>query len=564
MKENLQRIENANVRNNASGVVCARGQKEIKSDVLSGVVSETAAKMHNECAIHIHDLEFYEITYNCIGLSVYDMVKDKSLCFDRMLRKLYRGIVDLSNRQSGGIGFIDFDSEAASFIKSESDEELTASFREWFCDLNMPSRKGCEAPYVTLNIGLCTSENGRRIISSILDAFLAGDENGRPFVFPNIVFKLKKGINYSENDGNHDLLVKAFGVTARRMIPTYYNTDSSYNVSFDAHSIGIMGCRTRVASNINGEAGALNRGNIANITINLPQLAYKAEKIDDFYSELDCVLEITKDLLIHRYETVIEKINLAWLAEKKYYMGHEGYSSSGNNMDMMKNGTLAIGFIGLWDAIGIMHGHIDSVEDIEAHYNEGYEIIKHMRQFTDRVTEETGLNFSVLATAAEGTTGRFAKHDELHCGKGYEECQKGYYTNSFHVPVELMTPYWKKTEIEGAFHSLCNGGAITYMEFEEMPYRNVLAVKMAVEKAYEEDCGYIGINFPLDVCSDCGYTGRIMDHCPECDSKEIKRFRRVSGYLAEEMSFADGKKAEMKRRRGHFEQNLENSSFITI
>lgn len=557
MKDELQRIENANMRKNASGVVCARGKESIKEELLSGVIPRKLASLHKKCAIHIHDLEFYDSTYNCIGVSVLDMVEDTSIGFSRMLRSLYRRIIDLTNRQSGGIGFINFDEDVAQFVEQETDKEMVHEFREWFCDLNTPSRKGCEAPYVTLNIGLCKSEKAKRVVNAILDAFIAGNECGDPFVFPNIVFKLKKGVNVEADDYNRDLLEKAFEVTAKRMIPTYFNADASFNNAFDEHSIGVMGCRTRVAANCNGTRGSLNRGNIASLTINLPQLAYKAKGSKElFYSNLDSVLESAKELLLHRYKSILERVDLGWLAASKYYIGHEKYSLNYDNSEMMKNGTLAIGFIGLWDAIGIMNAGIRGIEDIEEHYVEGYEIIKHIRAYTDRLTEETGLNFSVLATAAEGTTGRFARYDEKHYGKGHKECQKGYYTNSFHVPVELKIPYFKKCEIEGPFHALCNGGAITYMEFNEMPYRNVLAVEMAVKEAYKDDCGYIGINFPMDVCKCCGHVGRITDSCPRCSSKNIKRFRRVSGYLAEELSFADGKKAEMKHRKPHFESEF--------
>ena len=545
--------ENANIKNNASGFVCMQGQKRIKSELLSDTIPEKMANLHKECSFHIHDLEFYELTYNCIGLSIGDIVKDDSLSFKQMLRRLYRRIVDLTNRQSGGIGFIEFDRDASQFITTETDDELVDELREFFGDINMPTRKGCEAPYVTLNIGLCKEENGRRVTRAVLDAFLLGNEYGKPFIFPNIVFKLKKGVNFDLNDPNHDLLEKAYGVTAKRMIPTYYNTDASFNSPFDSNKLGIMGCRTRVASNVNGKDGALNRGNIASVTINLPQIAYKSgNDLSRFYCILDDILESAKNLLIHRYETIVRDVDLTWLYEKQYYAGSEQYALTQDNAEMMKHGTLAIGFIGLWDAIGIMFGHINRVEDIETHYSDGYSIIKHMRNYTDKTTRETGLNFSVLATAAEGTTGRLANYDDQNIGKGHQECRKGYYTNSFHVPVELNVPYWKKTEIEGPFHSLCNGGSITYMEFNEMPYRNVLAVEMAVENAYKNDCGYIGINFPLDVCDECGYTGRITDDCAICKSQRIKRYRRVSGYLAEETFFADGKKAEMKRRRGHF------------
>ncbi|SEQ56534.1 anaerobic ribonucleoside-triphosphate reductase [Butyrivibrio sp. TB] len=550
----IQKIENANMKKNAMQMVYSCGQNIIKTNVLTATIPLKLAQLHENCSYHIHDLEFYKSTYNCLGLSISDMVGGKNIGFAHMLRQLFRGIVDLTNRQSGGIGFINFDEDASHFVGEETREEMVVLLNEFFNDLNSLSRKGCEAPYVTLNIGLSTSEKGRKVSSAILDAFIEGDAERKPFIFPNLVFKLKKGVNMVIDDCNYDLLQKAYRVTAKHMIPTYFNTDSSYNKTFDAKSLGIMGCRTRVASNVSGDKdGALNRGNIASLTINLPQIAYKSHKnLTSFYLELDELLDSAKELLLHRYTTLAESATLQWLAEKKYYLGHCKFLDTLDNTDMLRNGTLAIGFIGLWDAVGIINDGINGIEDIEKHYEEGLEIVKHIREYTDKLTKETGLNFSVLATAAEGTTGRFAKYDQTHMGEGHIECQKGFYSNSFHVPVELSIPYWKKCEIEGPFHALCNGGAITYMEFSEMPYHNVLAVQMAIEKAYKEDCGYIGINFPLDICSCCGYRGRLTDICPKCSSKKIDRYRRVSGYLAEEKTFADGKKAEVQRRRSHF------------
>ena len=183
------------------------------------------------------------------------------------------------------------------------------------------------------------------------------------------------------------------------------------------------------------------------------------------------------------------------------------------------------------------------------------DIIGHMREYTDKTTAEENLNFSLLASAAEGVTGNFAQYDSINLGKDFDECQKGYYTNSFHVPVNMNISYKDKIAFEGKFHSLCNGGAITYVELKEMPGRNVEAVREIIEYAYQNDCNYIGINFPMDNCKDCGYTGRIMGQCPRCNSAKIRRLRRVSGYLSEEDTFTTGKKKELYERKSHMAIN---------
>ena len=174
-----------------------------------------------------------------------------------------------------------------------------------------------------------------------------------------------------------------------------------------------------------------------------------------------------------------------------------------------------------------------------------------MRAFTDRAIEDTGLNFSLLASAAEGVTGRFAMYDREHLGRGSAIAEKGFYSNSFHVPVDVPVDYMTKAELEGPFHALANGGSITYIEAKEMPNKNVAAVQEVIEEAYRCQCNYIGMNFPLDYCADCGYTGRLTDTCPHCGSHHVRHLRRVSGYLAEAQSFAEGKKEEMKHRLAH-------------
>lgn len=542
-------VELANWKKNASGKVVEAGQDFRKNDMLNYVIPEQYAKRHRTCATHIHDLEYYDITYNCIGISVRDLVGSRNRSFQNMIRELYRKIVELTNMQSGGIGLINFDSDIAPYIGSESDTEIMEAFRELFLDLNMNIRKGCEKPYVTINFGLETSANGRRAVFLMLDAFEKGDERGNPFIFPNLVFKIKSGINFESTTVNYDLYRKALGVTAKRMVPTYFNCDSISNRQYPAEIIGIMGCRTRVVTNRNGKEGSLNRGNVACVTLNLPQTAYQAHgNIEQFYTLLDQNLEDARGVLVHRFRTLCKNGLFEEHYEKKYYAGAEKRDA----FEMLKNGTLSIGFIGLWDAVGIlMRQDVDSSVIIEKYYEEAYEIVRHMRNYTDKISQEEHLNFSLLASAAEGVTGNFAQYDEQHLGRDFNACKKGFYTNSFHVPVNMNVDYKTKIEFEGKFHRLCSGGSITYVELEEMPGKNVEAVQEIISCAYENDCNYMGINFPMDYCLECGYIGRVADVCPCCESCKIKRLRRVSGYLSEESSFTAGKRRELYERNFH-------------
>lgn len=541
-------IDLANRKRNAAGEVVEAGQNFRKNYIL-GRIPEKYARKHNTRTCHIHDLEYYNLMYNCIGVSVPDLVKKEGGSFSSRISALHRAIVELTNIQSGGIGFINFDSDIAPYITDESDNEIVEVFREFFLDLNMNTRKGCEKPYVTFNFGLDTSANGRRAMFLMLDAFEKGDDKGNPFIFPNMVFKIKSGVNLEEDTKNHDLYRKALSITGRRMVPTYFNCDSVSNSLFPAETIGIMGCRTRVATNVNGKEGSLNRGNVACVTLNLVQMAYQSDcDMNKFYTILDENLTDARDVLLHRFRTLCELGMFDEYYSKGYYMGAE----SNNAYEMLKNGTLSIGFIGLWDAMAVLKGRaIDSAAVMNEYFTEALDIIGHMREYTDRTTREENLNFSLLASAAEGVTGNFAQYDSMNLGKDFNECQKGYYTNSFHVPVHMNISYKDKIACEGKFHSLCNGGAITYVELKEMPGRNIEAIREIVEYAYKNDCNYIGINFPMDNCTDCGYTGRIVGQCPRCKSVRIRRLRRVSGYLSEEDSFTTGKRKELNARRFH-------------
>ena len=539
--------ELANSLENATGVIVKKGEEIVKRNLLENVIAPTFSKNHLQKKIHIHDLEFYSTTYNCIGVRVSDLIGNKSRSFSNALRELARKIVWLTNIQSGGIGFLDFDNDIAPFMEGTSDEAAINDLREFFCDMNVFSRKGCEKPYVTFNFGLSTSDSGRRVSKLILSAYQQGNENGNPFIFPNLVFKLKNEINVDSISPNHDLFLTAISTTAKRMVPTYFNCDSPANKNAPSDKIGIMGCRTRVVTNIYGEESGLNRGNIACVTMNLVQMAFESKgSLEQFKEKIKSAMNDSKELLISRFNKLVEQADFSELRIHRIYKDSE----KNDNYEMLKNGTLSIGFIGLWDALSVLHDtEWKSTDDMQAYKEEALDIVKFMRAIVDSYTIETKLNFSLLASAAEGVSGSFAEYDAKNIGKNSAVCEKGYYTNSFHVPVFVDTDYITKIDFEAPFHQLCNGGSITYIEMGEMPFGNIEAVQEIVEYAYNEGCNYIGINFLLDYCNDCSYIGRISNNCPKCSSFNITRLRRVSGYLAEENRFTAGKRKEMKDRK---------------
>lgn len=541
----------ANMNMNATEEIVNAGQYIRKEFILNNIIPKKNSKKHKERLCHIHDLEYYDICYNCLGVRVADLIGKEKRNFRKMLTRLLQAIVELTNLQSGGIGFIDFDTDLAYYLEGgEKEEEIVELLQEFFSNLNMYTRKGCEKPYVTFNFGLNTSVGGRKATFLLLEAFKRGDENAQAFIFPNLVFKLKSQVNIMENSPNHDLYIEALKVTAQKMIPTFFNCDSISNKNFNSDEIGIMGCRTRVTSNVNGKEGAVRRGNIACVTLNLPQISYRSNRdMGKFYSLLEENLGDAKEVLLHRLTTLSKsKLFNDKFFEKNYYLD----SDKKDPEILLKNGTFSIGFIGLWDCISVLvKEEINSVEKIQKYFSIAYDIVKFMREYTDKITKIEKLNFSLLASAAEGVTGNFATYDAEYDGKEYVISRKGYYTNSFHVPVSIEINYKNKINIENEFHGLCNGGSITYIELKEIPGKNFEAVKEIVDYAYTKDCNYIGINFPLDNCIDCGYIGKIFDCCPKCNSKKIRKLRRVSGYLSEENNFTSGKRKELSDRKNH-------------
>lgn len=548
MKKELYFRNLANFGKNASNSIVKAGEESEKRRVLE-MIPKRCRNAHDCRLIHIHDLEFYDITYNCIGLNVADLIGFGLMSFKGAVRKISRKITELTNMQSGGIGFLDFDTDMAFYVKDETIEELSLEFRDLFLDLNTFSRKGCEKPYVTFNFGIGDFDNARKVSYAILRAYEMGDEDGKPFVFPNLVFKLKQSVNVKTGSPNYDLYLHSLESTSKRMVPTYFNCDSQINIDANPKKIGIMGCRTRVVDNLYGDKSGIKRGNIACVTINLVQIAYKTKgNLDEFRKQIISTLEDARDSLIHRYNTLIENRRCEDILKLNIYKDSE----SKDIKLTLRNGTLSIGFIGLWDALAVVYKkEWGSILEMKPYLEIAVDIVKMMKKQVDDYKNNTKLNFSLLASAAEGVTGRFAEYDLNNIGHGALAAKKGYYTNSFHLPVNINADYIEKIQFEGIFHCLCNGGSITYIELEESPAGNTEAIKEIVEYAYNNDCNYIGVNFPLDDCQDCGYIGKISKKCPCCKNDNIRRLRRVSGYLAEVDRFVDGKRFELIDRVAH-------------
>jgi ribonucleoside-triphosphate reductase len=390
------------------------------------------------------------------------------------------------------------------------------------------------------------------VIKAMLEAFDKGLGKGESPIFPNLVFRIKKGVNFDEGDPNYDLFKLAIKVASHRMNPTFSFMDSSFNSKY-GDEVSYMGCRTRTIGNRHGEEISAGRGNIAPVTINLPRIAMKAAgNIEVFFEELDHILGLCTSQLIHRFETIgaLKVKDLPFLMGQKLYMGSDKLNENDCIREAIKNGTLGVGFIGLAETLIVLTGkHHGESEDSQ---RLGLQIVGYIKDYCDRMSEEKDLNFVCYATPAEGTSGRFVPKDNEIFGTIERVTDKVFYTNSYHVPVDYKISMFDKIRIEGQYHKLCNAGHISYIELPSSVEKNPEAFETILRYMSECDIGYAGINFPIDECKVCGYSGLIdSEGCPACGSTYIRRIRRITGYLSTEDRFNDAKRAELHSRVKH-------------
>lgn len=394
----------------------------------------------------------------------------------------------------------------------------------------MNSRAGAQTPFSSINYGTDTSIEGRMVIKNILLAEEAGLGNGETPIFPIHIFKVKEGVNFNQSDPNYDLFKLACRVSAKRLFPNFSFIDAPYNLQYykegDPNTeIAYMGCRTRVIGNAYDPERQIvtGRGNLSFTTINLPRLGIKAHySIEEFYRLLDAELQLCIDQLMHRYRIQASKKvkNFPFLMGQGVWIDSEKLSYNDTIGEVLKHGTLSVGFIGLAECLKVLTGkhHGESEESREL----GLQIIRHMRERMDKETEATGMNYSLLATPAEGLSGRFVKMDREAFGNIPGVTDRDYYTNSFHVPVYYKINAFEKLAIEAPYHELTNAGHISYVELDGDPLNNLSAFEKVVRYMKEVGIGYGSINHPVDRDPECGYTGIIGDRCPRCGRTEAE------------------------------------------
>lgn len=405
---------------------------------------------------------------------------------------------------------------------------------------SMQSRAGAQVPFSSINYGTGTMPEHRMIMKNVLLATDAGLGGGETPIFPVQIFKVKDGINTKEGDPNYDLFKLACKVSAKRLFPNFSFLDAPYNMKYykEGHpetEVALMGCRTRVVSNDYDKTKEVipGRGNLSFTTINLPRIAIEAHgSISKFFETLDKTMYMLFDQLMDRFNVIAKKqvLNYPFLMGQGVWVGSENLNPEDTIEDIIKNGTMSIGFIGLAEClvalIGKHHGESQEAYDL------GYKIISHMREITDKHTVDTGLNFSLFSTPAEGLSGRFVKIDKKIYGVIPGVTDRDYYTNSFHVPVYYETTAAHKIDVEGPFHALCNAGSISYVEMDGDLTKNLDAFESVILYMKDKGVGYGSINHPVDRCPVCNYVGVIGDTCPRCGRKDgegvsIERLKKL-------------------------------------
>ena len=420
----------------------------------------------------------------------------------------------------------------------------------------MNSRAGAQVPFSSINYGTGTSPEQRMVVRECLRALDAGLGNGETSIFPIHIYKVKDGVNAKPGDPNYDLFRMACRVSAKRLFPNFEFLDAPFNLQFYKEGdpdteVATMGCRTRVMANINGPSTTSGRGNLSFTSINLPRLAIEAHNdahrdgggaTDEgvyvlFMHKLDETVDLVIRQLLERFEIQAERhvYNYPFLMGQGVWMDSDKLKREDTVRDVIKHGTLGIGFIGLAEAMKAIFGknHAESQEV----WDHAYKVIERIRNLSDQATKAHHLNFSVIATPAEGLSGRFVRIDRKEFGEIKGVTDRPYYTNSFHVPVYQPVGVFRKINIEAPFHALCNGGHITYVELDGDVSKNPEAFEEIITYMRHAGIGYGSINHAVDYDPVCGYTGIIDDVCPRCGRREgegielsrLEELRRQNG-----------------------------------
>ena len=576
-EESDMKRSNANVNTDSPmGAMLTYGSEVARLWVDDTIIPQYVKEAVDDNIIYIHDKDFYGLTMTCCQIDLRqlfehgfntghghirppksigtaaalaciaiqsnqnDMFGGQSVpAFDYYLAPYVKmtyekNVAELNRLVSAFGGKPDQYSRVPEFAWNKTVEQTDQAMEALVHNLNtMHSRAGAQVPFSTLNYGTDTSRWGRQVIHSLLKATHQGMGNGETPIFPVQIFKIKEGVNYNPEDPNYDLFQLAMRVSAERLFPNFSFMDAPYNAQYlkrdeDGHidpdtEVAYMGCRTRVMANVNGPETTSGRGNLSFTSVNLVRCALESKgSFDIFLKNVYDACTIARDQLLHRFEIQKHRhvYNYPFLMGNGVYLDSDDLEWDDEIESALVHGTLSIGFIGLAEAMfcifGQHHGESDAV------WEHAFDTVSFMRDFCDRESEEHRLNFSLLATPAEGLSGKFVGKDKEKFGEIPGVTDKDYYTNSFHVPVYYNIGVAEKIEKEAPFHSLCNAGHITYVELDGDTTSNLSAFETIVRHMHDCGIGYGAINHPVDRDPICGYRGVIYDTCPCCGRKEFE------------------------------------------
>lgn len=573
-KDSDLKRDNANINGDSPmGAMLQYGANSAKEYNLEYLVKPDIAELHRSGWLHIHDLDFYAWTTTCTQIELRKLFKDgfntghghlrapKSIGSYAALAAI--AIQSNQNDQHGGQSVVDFDYAMAEGVKYTYMKYLKEARKiyedlcgqdaqcneKWILDyamkkttrdtyqamegfihnLNtMHSRAGAQVPFSSINYGTDISWEGRLAIEQLLLATEAGLGHGETPIFPIQIFRVKEGVNYNPEDPNYDLFKLAMRVSAKRLFPNFAFIDAPFNLQYykPGHpetEVAYMGCRTRVMGNVYDKTRevAPGRGNLSFTSINLPRLAIESKgEIMIFFDLLRKMLNKTMMQLLDRYEIQASRIarNFPFLMGEGVWMDSDKLSPDDEVREVLKHGTLSIGFCGLAEClvalIGEHHGESQNAQKL------GLKIVSYIRDYCDRKSQELGMNVTCLATPAESLAGRLLRADKAKYGVIKGVTDREYYTNSFHVPVYYNLPAMQKIDIEAPYHALTNAGHISYVELDGDPTKNLAAFERIVRHMKEAGIGYGSINHPVDRDPLCGYNGIINDICPCCGRTE--------------------------------------------
>ena len=568
--------ENANIdADTAMGTMLKYGSEGSNYFINNYILPKDIAGAHIHGDIHIHDKDFYMLTETCCQIDLLKVFKNGFSTGHGYLREpnsitSYSALACIAiqanqNEMHGGQSIPNFDycmapgvqktfkkeyayalSQFCAIENCDPEDEKAKAYAEKIAwertdtltyqamealihNLNtMNSRAGAQVPFSSLNYGTDTSREGRMVVLNLLKATRAGLGNGETPIFPVQIFKVKEGVNYNPGDPNYDLFQSAIETSAKRLFPNFSFLDAPINLRYykegDYDSeVAYMGCRTRVIGNVHDRdrETTCGRGNLSFTSINLPRIGLQAEgDIDKFFSLLDVRMDLVFRQLLHRFEIQSRKkcYNYPFLMGQGVWIDSENLNNEDSIGEVLKHGTLSIGFIGLAETLVALTGkhHGESGESQKL----GLLIISHMRKRADEQAANTGLNFTLLATPAEGLSGRFVRIDKKVFGEIPGITDRDYYTNSFHVPVYYPIAAFKKIALEAPYHALTNAGHISYIEMDGDVSKNLKAFETVIRYMKEQGVGYGSINHPVDRDPVCGYTGVIDGICPRCGRRE--------------------------------------------